>query len=143
MAVDTSLDSQGKGCEVGGVGSCVDELLARADVSALIPQYDSKAEEWWAAWGEWLIGSEVEGEVVETYYHPLTFHLAGESYTPDFLHLLADGRLVLVEIKGSTKQKGYRDARSKLRAAAVMYPWVTWYEALVGRGGWEKLERIR
>ena len=39
-------------------------------------------------------------------------------------------------------QKGYRDARSKLRAAADVYRWLTWFEVRVdGRGGFE-LERI-
>lgn len=118
-------------------------LLAIADLSKLIPVYDSKAEEWWAEKGAWLLGDEIGCPVVDTYYHAVTVHLAGERYTPDFLHLLRDGRLVFVEVKGSTKQKGYRDARSKLRAASVMFRWATWYEAIVGRDGWERLELIR
>jgi len=113
-------------------------VIARANLAALLPRYDSQAEVWWATHGALLIADELNTAVALTEYHALTWHVPGGSYTPDFTHILADGRLVQVEIKGSRAQRGYRDARSKLRAAASRYPWATWFEArLDGRGGFE------
>jgi hypothetical protein len=113
-------------------------LLARADVRRLIPQYDSRGEEWYARIGYLLTGDELGSEVVLTQYHALKVNLPGGSYEPDFLHILADGRLVIVEVKGSREQKGYRDARAKLRAAADLYRWATWLEIRAdGRGACE------
>ena len=114
------------------------ELAARADLTALLPQYDSAGERWWATYGPLLIASDAHQPVALTQHHALTFTLPGGRYTPDFLHILADGRLVLVEVKGSRRQSNYRDARSKLRAAAELYPWAAWVEARVdGRGACE------
>jgi hypothetical protein len=118
------------------------EIMARANLAALIPQYDSKAEEWWAQYGPLLMADELRQSVVLTQYHALTFHIPGGSYTPDFLHILADGTQVQVEVKGSKQQRNYRDARSKLRAAADVFRWLTWYEVRVGARGAFELERI-
>lgn len=88
--------------------------------------------------GAILIGEDLSCPVQLTLYEPLSFNIPGGSYRPDFLHILQDGRLVLVEIKGSKRQPNYRDARSKLRAAAELYPWAAWVEARVdGRGACE------
>ena len=115
-----------------------DAIVARARLAALIPQYDSKADEWWATYGALLLADELGQAVVLTQYHAATWHVPGGSYTPDFTHLLADGAIVQVEVKGSKMQRGYRDARSKLRAAADVYRWLMWYEARVdGRGACE------
>lgn len=62
-------------------------------------------------------------------YEPFSINLPGGSYTPDFLVVLDNGMMVLVEVKMSKKARGYRDTRSKLRAAAAMYPWFIWIEA--------------
>jgi hypothetical protein len=128
------------------------EIMARANLAALIPTYDSKAEEWWAQYGPLLMADELKQPVELTQYHALTFHLPGGSYTPDFLHILADGTQVQVEVKAlivgrdgkpnNHVQKGYRDARSKLRAAADVFRWLTWYEVRVGARGAFELERI-
>lgn len=116
----------------------MEKLTARADLSRMISPYRSRNEEWWAAMGPILLGSEIGCQVQLTLYEPLTFKLPGGNYRPDFLHILEDGRLVLVEIKGSRRQPNYRDARSKLRAAAELYAWAAWVEARVdGRGACE------
>ena len=117
-------------------------ITALANVQALMPRYDSDSEEWWASYGALLLGDEAGSPVALTQYHALTLHLPGGSYTPDFLHILADGRLVVVEVKGSQKQRGYRDARAKLRAAADLYRWATFYEARIARGSCDVLEVI-
>lgn len=130
-----------------------EDLVARARLTGLIPQYESAAEGWWAVYGAPLIADELRQPVALTLYHPLTYHLPGGTYTPDFLHILRDGWLVAVEIKAlitdrdgkpnNRVQKGYRDARSKLRAAAEIFHWLIWYEARVGpRGEGFELERI-
>lgn len=116
-------------------------LVARANVANLLPRFDSNAEAWWDTYGAPIIADELGCAVTLSQFHPLTFHLPGGNYTPDFLHILTDGRLVLVEVKGSQQQKNYRDARSKLRAAAAIYPWATWYEVR-GCGGDFEMELI-
>ena len=118
-------------------------MIARADVTAIAPQFDSKAELWWDKYGALLLADELGVGIALTQYHPISFYLPGGSYTPDFLHVLADGRLVFVEIKGSTKQRNYRDARSKLRAAAALYRWASFYEVIVSRDSVEKIEEIK
>jgi hypothetical protein len=120
----------------------VTTILARANMGQLVPTFDSKAEAWWDRYGATIIADECDTAVALTQYHPFTLHIPGGNYTPDWLHILSDGRLVVVEIKGSTKQRGYRDARSKLRSAAETFRWLTFYEAIVNGDGCAKLERI-
>lgn len=116
---------------------------ARADLARLVSPYRSKTEAAWANVNALWVGEWFQTPVLETRYEPLTFHVPGGSYTPDFMNLLADGRIVFVEVKGSTHQKNYRDARAKLRAVRDLYPWFYWCEARpVGRGNWE-FEEIR
>jgi hypothetical protein len=128
-------------------------LLVRVNLAALVPAFDSREEEWWNTHGYLLIGNEFGCDVIKTDYHGLTFHLDGERYTPDFAHVLADGRLVIVEIKAGTpndngklvcKTKNYRDARSKLRAAAERFGWLAvWVEARINvRREWFEIETI-
>lgn len=117
-------------------------MSARASVAALVRGFDSKAETWWNVYGPALLSDEIGTPVVETRYHWMTVHLPGGSYTPDFYHILEDGREVLVEIKGSKAQKNYRDARSKLRAAADLGRQWLWYECRVDGHGNFELERI-
>ena len=105
--------------------------FAVADMTKLIPHYDSREEEAWAHDGALWVQSVLGHAIAVSFYHPLTFHLAGESYTPDWMCIFTDGRIAFFEIKGSRKQKGYRDARSKLRAAAALFPCFAYYEALV------------
>lgn len=116
--------------------------LARADVAALAPTYKSAAEEWWANMGPIIIGDELGSPVVDARYEPLALRIPGGSYKFDFYYLLADGREVALEVKGSKRQKNYRDARSHLRAAAEWWPQWTWYEVRIARPGVFELERI-
>ena len=103
--------------------------------------YRSDAERAWANQGAHYLAMEYACPVAVTYYEPFTIKLPGGKYTPDFLHILANGTIVFVEIKGSRKQPNYRDARSKLRAAAEIHPWADWIEA-VGSSHFE-IERIK
>jgi len=109
--------------------------MARANLAALVDPYRSNAERDWARLGALILSDEFGEAVLLTLYEPIRLSIPGGHYTPDFLHILEDGRTLFVEVKGSKKQKGYRDARSKLRAAAEIFNFWTFAEA---RGGGEE-----
>ncbi|HMM98525.1 MAG TPA: hypothetical protein PKC99_05925 [Anaerolineales bacterium] len=78
---------------------------------------------------------ELEGmEVVTVAYEPFVLRLAGVTYTPDFL-IWMDGPKgylsVLFEVKGSKKQKGYRETRIRLSESTSLYPMFVFIEAIV------------
>lgn len=101
-----------------------------ANLDALIPQYKSKAEEDYAIFGAAIIPQELGQLVVLTMYEPMAFYIPGGRYRPDFMHLLEDGSVVFVEVKKNKHLKSYRDSRSKLRAAAEVFPFFTWVMSL-------------
>lgn len=111
--------------------------MAVANIAALVPQYRSKTEAAWADVGAVYIAAEFDRLVSWEGYEPLALNIPGGRYTPDFLYILENGQMVFVEIKGSKRQKNYRDARSKLRAAAAVFPFWTFVEARGGRTGFE------
>ena len=110
---------------------------ARANVDRLVDPYRSGVEREWSTVGSLLLEDELGTSVALTLYEPFVVNLPGGRFTPDFLHILDDGRLVFCEVKVSKRQKNYRDARSKLRAAACLHPWALWLEARRPRGNWE------
>lgn len=72
--------------------------------------------------------------VLSAMYEPMTLRLSATQYTPDFFVYLQtpSGKLIMVtEVKGSKKQKGYRETRTKLLDAAALYPMFIFYEVLV------------
>jgi hypothetical protein len=107
-----------------------------------LDQYDSDTERGWAMYGAALLADELGVQIVRTEYHLWTFHIPGGKYTPDFQHFTTDGQVIVVEVKGSKAQKGYRDARTHLRAAARINPWFIFYEALGNQKQGITLERI-
>lgn len=112
--------------------------LALALVNRFVDPYKSKAEAAWSQVNALWLEDWFQCKLVRQFYEPLSFKLPGGSYTPDFLSILADGRMVFTEVKGSKHQKNYRDARSKLRAAAELYPFFIWTQATqAGRGAWD------
>jgi len=106
-------------------------MKAKADVAAMLRQFRSEYEGAFAQIAHALLADEFGSPVERLDYEPVTWNLPGNRYTPDFVAILADGRIVHVEVKGSRQQRGYRDARSKLREAAAMHPEYTWVEAVV------------
>lgn len=110
-------------------------MKAIADAGSLIPRYKSDSERQFACLGCTLLGAHLGAKVMLLLYEPCRWVISGGHYTPDFMAVLEDGRVVFVEIKGTKKQRNYRDARSKLRAAATIYPIFTWAEA-VEEDGW-------
>lgn len=103
---------------------------ARANLQNLIPRYKSKAEEDWSVFGPMFLYDEFDERVQIMHYEPVTFNIPGGQYKPDFLAILQSGRVVIIEVKASKKQRNYRDARSKLRAAASLFPFFTFVEAI-------------
>lgn len=111
-------------------------MKARADVEALVLKYKSNSERKFATFAVALIGTHFGYDVMWMEYEPIRLKIPGGHYTPDFMAILRDGTAVFVEVKGSRKQRNYRDARSKLRAAAEIYPFFTWCEC-VEEEGWK------
>lgn len=110
---------------------------AVANLDALFPVYKSEAERAWAAIGELILAADFEQRVMLTMYEPVALRLPGGSYKPDFMHILETGQVIFCEVKASKHQKNYRDARSKLRAAAEVYGFWTFVEARGGGENWE------
>lgn len=88
-----------------------------------------------------VIEEEVGHKIIFAGYEWQAFSLPGGHYTPDWSYLLDDGSWVHVEVKASKFQPGYKDARSKLRAAASLNPWAKFFEfrkhTIKDGGGWE------
>ena len=108
-------------------------LKAKANIPAEHPAYKSQSERDWSVFGDMILGDEGFVGVAVQLYEPLTFHILGGRYKPDFMHILDAGEVIFVEVKGSKRQKNYRDSRSKWRAAAALHPWFTWVMA-TGKG---------
>ncbi|MBN1348395.1 hypothetical protein JXJ21_03235 [candidate division KSB1 bacterium] len=92
--------------------------------------YRSNTEQAWAMVGQFLIADKFNATVKWWSYEAIRLALGNAWYTPDFIYWLSDGRVVLVEVKGSKKQKGYRDSRTRQRVATGLFPLFVFVEAL-------------
>lgn len=65
------------------------------------------------------------GEIVKWWYEEITFRVGVERtiYRPDFVTLLPNGRLEVIEVKGAHV---WDDARVKFQSAAREYPFARW-----------------
>ena len=118
-----------------------DHIKALIDFHA--PKYRSKIEKTYADMCFIWVLATFEVKVLLTQYEPFTFHLPGKiKYTPDFVHILADRRLLIVEVKNSKKNKGYRVTRNKLVTAASIYPYFMWAEYLHETGMFEIIDKL-
>ena len=109
-------------------------MKATANVRELIPVYKSNCERRFADLGPTLLGAHFGAECLVFEYEPCRWVIPGGHYKPDWLCVLSDCRVVYVEVKGSKNQRGYRDARAKLRAAKSVYPWWVWCEVVESEG---------
>ncbi len=99
---------------------------------ALGEEFDSKLELDFA-WE--LERRRLSGAIDEWRYHPLKFRIAkNATYEPDFLSRTGK-RFTIYEVKGSWKQKGGRDSRTRLQVAAYMYQWFAWKGVTRAKGG--------
>ena len=96
------------------------------------PTYKSNQEAEYAKIGALLIADEFGQPVVLTMYEPMAFYIPGGRYKPDFMHILENGEIVFVEVKGSKKQRGYVSSRQKLRAAAEVFHFFHWCMCIGG-----------
>lgn len=104
---------------------------AIADVANLLDFYDNREDEEWARHGMRWVRTILGRTIAAMFYHPITLHLAGEKYTPDWMCIFVDGRIAFIEINSGQKQKPNRDTCSKLRAAAALFPCFWFYEAVI------------
>lgn len=100
------------------------------------PSFKSKLEK--RAWEQWIPTQQA----ARVFYEPLTLRLTGGNYTPDFLLVMPDHSLRIVEVKGSWKayQSG-RTSRRNLRQAAIEFAWLgRFYSLLPDKRGWNLKE---
>jgi len=112
------------------------KLTARPEALKAEPTFKSKTEA--RAWREWAptVGAAL------MLYEPITLHLMGGRYTPDFVFVFENGEVFLVEVKGSWQayQSG-RSSKRSLKQAAEEFAWLgRWFSVMpVPRdqgGGW-------
>lgn len=78
---------------------------------------------------------EEAGEITDVKFHPVSFHLDnGHRYTPDFSYN-DNGRIYLVEVKGSYKLGSYQRARMAFDQARIEWPLFVWIWAELGEDG--------
>jgi hypothetical protein len=97
----------------------------------------SKEEIQWRQAGTPLLEEMCEEKVVMVQHPSLTYPIPGGHYTADFLYFMASGLRINVEVKGSKFQKGYKDARARMRAAASLHPYDRFIMAMPFMGDWE------
>lgn len=110
---------------------------AVARLDGLAPQYRSKAEAAWAKVGPLILAADYDARVLFTKHEPLSFNLPGGRYLVDFMHVLDTGQVIFVEVKGSRRMRGYTASRLRLKAAAAVFPFWTFVEAVGGGEDWE------
>jgi hypothetical protein len=105
----------------------------KAKPKALGEEFDSPEELNFAMFLQLLRDN---GEIDEWRYHPLKFRIAKNcTYEPDFITRKGK-EFTVYEVKGSWKQKGARDSRTRLEVAAFMYQWFSWKAAICEKGVW-------
>ena len=84
------------------------------------------------AWSSVLFARQMAGEILAWKYASVSFRVGHDcKYTPDFIVVLADGRLELQECKGFMRD----DALVKLRACRELYPWLPLRLIRAAKGG--------
>lgn len=81
---------------------------------------ESREEIKWKPFAPAVLKAHLGLDVSLQKYHAIGFILPGNTYTPDFSYIMSDGTRVVVEVKGSEFQPGYRDAIAKMRMAATL-----------------------
>ena len=95
------------------------EVLMRSFARFMLSA-ESREEAKWKPFSHAVLKEHLGLDVVLERYHSVAFVLPGATYTPDYAYIMSDGSRVMVEIKGSVLQPGYRDAIAKMRAAATL-----------------------
>jgi hypothetical protein len=89
-------------------------------------------------YGARLEAKKRAGEILEYGFEGMTFKLAADlRYTPDYWVLAVCGRLELHECKGGFIRD---DGRDKLKMAARLFPFLTWFLAQKKDDRWTVVE---
>lgn len=89
-------------------------------------------------YGARLEAKKRAGDILDYGYEGMTFKLASDCrYTPDYWVLAGDGLLELHECKGGFIRD---DGRDKLKVAARLFPFLTWFRAQRKDGRWTVTE---
>lgn len=116
------------------------EAKARIVVSADDPAMNQTE----AAYAHLLDVRKTIGEVHSWGFEAMRFKLADKCYfTPDFFVIKPDGSIEFHEVKGTKAGKHGNqrdDARVKIKAAAVMFPWFRFFIFARVKGVWSTEE---
>ncbi len=101
-----------------------------------VPGQMNKTEQRYA---EYLDLQKHAGEIIDWRFEPFKLRLAGRTfYTPDFVVILPDGTIRIIEVKGHWED----DARVKIKVAAEAYWWFEFVAvtaiAKKHGGGWKE-----
>jgi len=102
---------------------------------------ESLEEKRWLIMGVPLIENHFSQKVVLWKPKVISYQLPGGRYTPDFYYILEDGTRLNIEVKGSKYQRGYKDARNRMRTAATLY-WFDVFMMVISEAGTWQLELI-
>jgi hypothetical protein len=92
----------------------------------------------------YLIPLKAAGEIIEYWFESITLRLAKKtSYTPDFVALMSDGSITVIEVKAGLWRD---DARVKVKVAAEKFKrfrFITAFKMPKKQGGWWKIEELK
>ena len=103
-----------------------DNLLATAIIEMVNPRFRSQVEQAWDLFGDKLLQDDLGIKPLMRIYEAMSFNIAGRRYTPDFIHILENGWIVVVECKGSRHMKSYRDSRLRWNICSELYSFFVW-----------------
>ena len=110
---------------------------AVANTKQQVPQKMSEMEK------TWLDDTGLALEQATTYksiairFEPIMFRASGIRYTPDFMHITPAGKVLFVEVKANTRQRGFRYSKTRLKVVAAAFPWFYFYLAVKTKSGWD------
>lgn len=97
-------------------------------------RYGGYASNWEREYAAYLAQEQLRGRIIHWVYEPVRFLLADKStYKPDFLVQPNYGKLEVHEVKGFWR----RDARTKIKIAARMFPMFRWLGIRKVNGLWD------
>lgn len=111
------------------------------DWAKFLLKSESLEEQRWQVLAKALLEEHYKMKIVLWKPKAMGFVLPGGTYKPDFFYIFEDGTRLHVDVKGNRFQKGYRDARAKMRASATLY-WFDRFMVAVWDKGTFALEQI-
>lgn len=103
-----------------------------------VDDYDSRTE---ARYADYLELQRRAGEIRYWKHKPLRFILAKKTaYNIDFMVVRNDGRIEMIEVKGSWKAAHQEDSRVKFKTCAAMFPMFLFVAVVPDGSGWEREE---